>query len=595
MTLTFVQPKLVCGLKTRELAKRIVEFGELLCQTRMGRRITLYNYQRVFAVTIIESVLLRNGAEPTALYSRQSGKSEVLAVVALACAVLIPVLAREFPDDPRLGSFLRGFRIGIYAFKQDKAQIIYDRMREYATTQHALDIYADHELSIEMTASRGNSCAWSNGSYVLAQTASDQTDNEGETWDLLIIDEAQKISTFKVDKELRPMLTSTNGPLVQIGTASFSKGVFYKSIMRNLEIERETGYRLHFQYDYEAVIAERQARYEAEVERYNKFVSAPPRTQAKMLEADPGANRAANDYHLNYKRHIERQLAANGNNRDEETFKMNYRLIWADNRSIAIHEAHFKSLRFSGLEKGSLAPDGSVLAAGLDIAGGDSEGADYSVLTIGLVDVLHPIPDKDQVRERGEAPLLHYNKVVLDWSMFSGSFEHEQYGGIVRALWPYPGVRVLYVDATGMGDPVAERLQMLLPHIAVVPFTFSLQNKSMGYKKYLEEVKNARIRYPAGIDTVDTLEYKRFVSEHVDLQRTYKGGLMVCEHQEGGHDDFPDSMMLFNLAADHAVAEYSNRPMQVESTYLSRAGNSGQIAAGASGGRAARYRGGRAR
>lgn len=551
---SFVAERQVIPSTTDDICKVVVRFGEVLCG------IKLYNYQRVFSLAIIKTCLLSDGARLTGLYSRQSGKTEVVAVTALACAVFLPALAKQFPDDERVASYVNGFRVGIYGPKQEKAQLAYDRVRAYAESERADEIYRDPEMNVRLVQSRGNSIAYSNGSIVVAKTASEQVDNEGDTWHMLIVDEAQKISRLKFDKQLKPTITATGGAVVLIGTATAGRGYFYRRIELNLEVERETGKRTHFQYEYDKVIAQRRAAYEAEQRAWKEFTSASPKRQAELLAANGkeyytiGGGGRPNAFHLKYEQSVQVEIAELRGNLDDESFKMNYRLIWQDNRSIAIPEVLFKSLRVPNLEMNTLGAKGMVVA-GLDIAKGVGDNADQTVLTIGQVDIENPIADPSQQGDITQ-PLMLYNKVIIGLYTFAGSFENKQYNGIVNTLMMYPTCCVLTIDATGMGDPVYERLEKLLHWMHVEPFVFGLANKSMMYKKYLMELKGHRIRYAAGPETVQMKEYDDFVEEHLSLQRRYHGSFLICEAEdEDEHDDYPDSGALMNLSAELAIKQ----------------------------------------
>jgi len=586
---TFVQPRLVISLDTKALAKKIVAFGEMLCG------ITLYQYQRGFALAIVEAVLRRNGDEPTALFCRQSGKTEAVAVVSIACATLIPVLAREFPDDERVGSYRNGFRVGIYGPKDRQAKIAYDRVRDYAESDRARAIYMDPEINIELTGSRGDSAAWSHGSIVEAETASERVDNEGQTWHLLICDESQKLSAFKIKKQLQPMLASTNGPLVQIGTASSSKGYFFRSIERNIEVERETGKRLHFQYDYEAVIAEREAKYKREQEVWKRFVAADARRQSEMLvenRATSAADLRPNPFHLNYSKYITKVIRDLRGNLEDEAFKMNFRLVWQDNRDIAIPEDLWRSICIPNLEMNRPGASGHIVA-GLDVAKGASENADKTVLTFVHVDTERPLIDDLQVG-KPDVPLVHYNKTIIGVYAFQGSFEGHQYRGIVEAMMNYPTCCYLLVDSTGMGDPVKERLQGLLHWMHVEGMSWaSVANKSLVYKNYLEDIKMGRLRYADGPEWEQTVEREEFMDQHIGLQRLYtSSGFLVCEADDGDHDDYPDSAALACFAGKVSVEDF--KPMDVAESTPFNGGSTAHRHGGGARSRQERYKRGRA-
>ena len=67
-----------------ELIKRIIVFCEELAGFEM------FPYQRQISYRIIESLVLKDAEEITALQARQSGKSEVVATTLAGCMVILP-------------------------------------------------------------------------------------------------------------------------------------------------------------------------------------------------------------------------------------------------------------------------------------------------------------------------------------------------------------------------------------------------------------------------------------------------------------------------------------------------------------------------
>src|SRR4249920_534214 len=70
----------------------------------------LHPYQEPFARRIVESVIINDGEEVTALAARQSGKTETVADVCATLMVLMPRLARIYPD--LLGRYKDGLWVG---------------------------------------------------------------------------------------------------------------------------------------------------------------------------------------------------------------------------------------------------------------------------------------------------------------------------------------------------------------------------------------------------------------------------------------------------------------------------------------------------
>lgn len=93
---------------TTELVNRIFNF----CELYSGK--TMYPYQEQFSKRVIRSVLENDGEEITALFSRQSGKSETIAITVGGLMIILPQLANMpmFADDSRLMMFKDGFWVG---------------------------------------------------------------------------------------------------------------------------------------------------------------------------------------------------------------------------------------------------------------------------------------------------------------------------------------------------------------------------------------------------------------------------------------------------------------------------------------------------
>ena len=91
-------------ISTTDLVQRIYNF----CEVYSGK--VMYPYQAQFSKRIIRSVLENDGAELTALFARQSGKTETVAITVGGLMIILPQLANMpmFLDDPRLQMFKDG-------------------------------------------------------------------------------------------------------------------------------------------------------------------------------------------------------------------------------------------------------------------------------------------------------------------------------------------------------------------------------------------------------------------------------------------------------------------------------------------------------
>lgn len=172
-------------IPTSELVNRIFTF----CELYSGK--TMFPYQEQFSKRVIRSVLENDGDEITALFSRQSGKSETVAVTTGGLMIILPVLANlpMFADDHRLNMFKDGIWVGIFAPSQRQAQITYNRIRSRIQSKTAQEVMNDPEFNLTFTTSNGQTVALSNGSFATAISASDGSNIEGESFKLIICEE----------------------------------------------------------------------------------------------------------------------------------------------------------------------------------------------------------------------------------------------------------------------------------------------------------------------------------------------------------------------------------------------------------------------
>lgn len=527
-TSTVSGPKLAalpqCPLTTDRLVDLILLFIE---QYNAVAKIELYDYQLLFMRRIIESLLLRDGATITGLWSRQSGKSETIASMTGPLAIFLPVLARAFPGDERLNVYQTGLWVGVFAPRLQQSGYIYQRVRERADKPESHLIYNDPDIRIRLVQSRGDQVAWSNGSFVRSQTASEQSNVEGGTYHFIILDEAQLISRNKVQKEIRPMLAATNGVLCKIGTANLFRGGFLDSISYNLSREMEGGPRNHFEFPYDVVIKQKRDRYERGV-----------------AEGRP------NPFHLNYEAWVSSQLAELGGNTDDPTFKMNFRLLWQETSVGAIDkEAFLVDCPDDRVEAGE------VRMYRRQVAGFDPARVnDDPVLTVIEVGDTISYDGINALLPPGETAPVYQETLVVGWHEPVGVEWKEILSGVVQYLSNF-AVDTLCVDGTGVGDPLAEQLQEMLPHINVVPVNFNVVSKDHLYKHYTTEISTGRFRYAAGPVTRETPEFKKFVLQHEHLEKKYSGRYMCPQAPEGEKDDYCDSGALASHAATIAKVD----------------------------------------
>lgn len=464
----------------------------------------MFPYQEQFSKRVIRSVLENDGEEITALFARQSGKSETIALTVGGMMIILPILANMpmFADDTRLSMFKDGLWIGIFAPSQRQAQITYNRIRGRIQSKPAQAVMSDPEFNLTFTTSNGQTVALSNGSFATAISASDGSSIEGESFKLIICEEAQDISNFKIRKSIHPMGAAYNATIVKIGTATTHKGDFYEAIQRNKkEMETKSSHiRNHFEYDWTV----------------------------------------AAKYNPKYAKYVEKERKRLGEKSDE--FEMSYNLKWIIERGMFIDITKFELNNGESMLERVMYDKSATHVAGIDIGGK----GDDTVITMCEVDWNMPVIMESSVNEEtGEdETYLAYNTYLKDWCMISNEPDYEeQYPLIVDYLGNFLVVRVV-CDATREAS-ISHRLRANL-RCEVIPFIFTQKSKSDLYKHLDKEIITGRARVCMGENTVQTVEYRCFLQQLGDLQKGYNGANLVVSHsdEKGAHDDFCDSWAL---------------------------------------------------
>lgn len=480
------------SVTTSELVNLVFNFIEVYS----GR--TLYPYQEQFSKRVIRSVLTNDGAEITALFARQSGKSETISDTSGGMMILLPQLANMpmFANDKRLQPFRDGLWIGIFAPSQRQAQITYNRIRSRLLSPSAEAVLNDPDFNLQFTTSNGQTCSLSNGSFVTAISASDGSSIEGESFKLIICEECQDISNYKITKSIHPMGAAYNATKVKIGTATTFKGNFYDAIQRNkLEYDNgETRVRNHFEYDCDVAA------------KYNPW----------------------------YAKYVEGEKRSLGEKSDE--YQMSYKLKWILERGMFIDIEQFEQNNLEPLLDVSLYDKSRTHVAGIDLGGK----GDDTVITIVEVDWTQPLQFDERVDpETGETMVYKtYNTYIKSWLKISNMPDYEeQYYMIMDFLSHFKLAKVV-CDATREAS-ISHRLRANL-NCEVIPYIFTTKSKSEMYKNLETEISSGRARVPASEEVLKSEEYHKFIEQLGELQKDYRGSQLVVSHpdEKNAHDDF---------------------------------------------------------
>lgn len=445
----------------------------------------LHPYQREFAYRTIESIVINDGEELTALFSRQSGKTETIANVVAALMILLPKLARIFPIW--LGKFRDGFWVGTFAPVESQAETLYGRIVSRLTSERALEMLADPEIDDAVQGGGKLITLKKSKSFARMQTANPKASIESKSYHLIVIDEAQKADERVVRKSIHPMGAYYNATIVKTGTPDIYKGDFYKAIRHNMRRQTRKGMRqCHFQNDWKVC--------------------------AK--------------FNTNYAKFVRKEMARIGVDSDE--FQMSYCLKWLLDRGMFTTEERIDELADKSMEI-VRTYYGTPIVFGLDVA----RKLDSTVLTAIWVDWSKP-------DEFG-----YYDHRVLNWLEIHGDQWEEQYGKIVDFCRSYSGVK-LGIDAQGIGDVVADRLARLMPELEVVPMGSTSSEQSARWKHLSELIGRGMVSWPGHAKTRRLRTWRRFEGQMKDLEKKYQGKFLLAAapDEAEAHDDYPDSLAI---------------------------------------------------
>ena len=471
---------------SKEFVKKIVDKTIEFMNALVGHE--LHPYQLPLAKRIIESVIINDGEEITALAARQSGKSETIANTVATLMVLLPRLAKMYPD--LLDRFKDGIWVGMFAPVEGQVETLFGRTVNRLTSERALEILGDPEIDDSLGKVPGVTRQIKlkkSGSSLMMMTANPRAKIESKSFHLIVIDECQEADDFVVSKSISPMLAYYSGTMVKTGTPTTSKNNFYRSIQLNKRRQTSRGSKQnHFEWDY----------------------------------------RDVSKVNANYGKFIKREMLRIGEDSDE--FQMSYNCKWLLERGMFITSSLMEELGDTSQEVVK-AWHRSPVVVGIDPA----RKMDSTVVTVVWV-------DWDRPDEFG-----YYDHRVLNWLELQGDDWEDQYFQIVNFLGSYDVLHV-GVDSNGVGDAVAQRLKLLLPKSEVHAMGSSQQEQSKRWKHLKALIDRRMVGWPAHAHTRRLRSYKRFVQQMTDLETKFQGPNFLAHAPEEAHahDDYADSLAI---------------------------------------------------
>lgn len=501
---------------SQDTVDKLIDKLMIVCDIISGN--PLYNYQKPFARRIFESLIINDGETLTALFARQTGKSETVANTVATAMIMFPVLAKAFPE--LLGKFAGGVWVGAFAPVDEQADNLFGRIVSRLSSDNAQAVMADPEINAGLDGRgrtvyvrfKNNPRPLQDGkghSFVRKTTCHPRATIEGRTYHVILIDECQGADDKVIDKSVRPMGAAKNATKVYTGTPTYTKNVFYRQIQVNKREALQRGHRRqnHFEVDW----------------------------------------RLAAKENPDYKKSVAGDMLIMGEDSDE--FKLSYRLIWLLDKGM--FTTHEKLDLCGDVTMQSLvhAWNRTPIVVGIDCA----RKQDRTVVTAIFVDWDHP----------DELGMYHHR--VLNWLDLEGMDWEDQYFRIVEFLSNY-NVWKIGIDSGGLGDVVAQRLRVLMPHIEIVDLGSSQSEQSDRWKYLRNLIDRRQVMWPAGAKVRRLKTWKRFRQEMEDLEILFKGPYVLAEAPTArdAHDDYADSL---------AIGCFLTKDMEEESSVVEVAQN----------------------
>lgn len=455
--------------------------------------------QRHFVVSVaeVESVPVRCIQVEGGLFVAGEGwvvthNSEVLSNVIASLMVILPKLAPVYPTW--LDKFSKGMMVGIFAPVEEQAETVYGRVVTKLTSDHALQFMLDPEIDDKpgSTGARGKGkvvMLKKSGSLCRMQTCNPKAKIESKTYHFILVDEAQEADEMMIAKSIKPMLAWNSGSIVLSGTARPEKSYFYRMIQQNkrADVNARRGHRqLHFEYNWKVAA------------KYNK----------------------------NYAQFVSMEKVRIGEDSDE--FRMSYMNEFILEKGMFVSEERLERMydvSMPLIKQWWKTP----IVVGIDVARSN----DSTVATAVWVDWDHP------------DGFGLYEHRVLNWLEINNTEWEQQYFMLIDFLRNYDVYRV-GVDSQGVGGAVAERLDVLLPHIEVVPVTSDAKNQNERWVHLTQLIQRDQLIVPGHSKARRTKAWKKFNQQMSDLEKVYRGPYMLAEapDERGAFDDYPDSLAI---------------------------------------------------
>ena len=433
-------------------------------------------------------------------------------------------------------------RVGIFTPRLQQAEVSIGRLSTFCQMN-------EQRLNNRIEKITKDRVELSNGSYVTAVSASDQSNIEGLTFDVIVLDEAQKVSDYTFSERILPMGGGTNAKIVQVGTPK-TRNHFYDAIEGKAKdkwtVVKRDWTQTAQNWLLEAIYLPDPKT--GKIRPYSRFIVETAMPKALKQEMFPNNPEIWTEGNLSI-----------------EDFRTQYMLEFIDGVGKFLTSEQIKSMtdgEYDWLDHGII---GETYVAGIDFAGSNPEGDNTQITVLRIT--------RDGVKQK-----------VFAKEFKDASYPEQMYyiSNLFGGYKPRFECKKIFADYTGCGAAVVQTLQEEFGMKLIEGIIFNARDKYTNsgmnlknamYGKWRQELDNGKFKYPtkecfknsnadgAGVDNMSY--YHRMVGEWSDLEQTTTGFSVnkKIEAPSGYHDDVCDADVLANFAAVAGQRSHMPRPV----------------------------------
>lgn len=225
---------------------------------------------------------------------------------------------------------------------------------------------------------------------------------------------------------------------------------------------------------------------------------------------------------------------------DSDAFRMSYKLEWIFERGMFLSPEKIGAIETACKEF----PLINELRDQFCYAGIDwGKRNDSTVVTIGT-------DDKGKAR-------------IINWLELQGDDYADQLEYIEEFLKGY-SIRILVAESVGSGDPMVDLLKKRFRNarIRIEGFDTTARSKHDLFSAFARSISEDKWLFPSNPEARRDPRYQKFLQQFMDLEKSYRGNLMVVSHPDSDENDMHDDFCFSAAFMHHAWALATTKSMK---------------------------------